>query len=61
MAAARRGAMGAGGATNNRPSMEEEVTTVSLRATTAPLHKATASRASMDRVEVEDTEMKVHQ
>lgn len=43
--------MVAAGATNNHPNMEE-VTTTSLRATTPLLHRATASRASMVKVEV---------
>lgn len=46
-------AMGAVGATSNHPNMEE-VTTTSLRATTPPLHRATASKASMVKVEVRD-------
>lgn len=46
-------AMEAAGATNNHPNTVE-VTTTSLRATTRPLHRATASRASMVKVEVRD-------
>ena len=38
-------------AINNHPNMEE-VTTTSLRATVPPLHRATVSRASTDKVEV---------
>ena len=44
-------AMGAAAATNPHPNMEE-VTTTRLQATTPPLHRATASRASMAKVEV---------
>lgn len=47
----RLAVMGVVGATNNHHSMEE-VTTTHLRATTPPLHRTTASRASMGRVEV---------
>ena len=46
-------AMGAAGATSNHPNMEEIITT-SLQATTPPLHRATASKASMVKVEVRD-------
>lgn len=47
----RLAVMGAAGATNNHHNMEE-VTTTHLQATTPPLHRTTASRASMGRVEV---------
>lgn len=47
----RLAVMGVVGATNNHHNTEE-VTTTHLQATTPPLHRTTASRASMGRVEV---------
>lgn len=44
-------AMGGAEATSSHPSMEE-VTTTSPRATAPPLHRASASRAIMVKVEV---------
>lgn len=47
----RVAAMGAAGTTSNHPNTVE-ATTTSLRATTPPLHRAIASRASMVKLEV---------
>lgn len=47
----RLAAMGAMGATNNYPNMEE-VTTTSLQATALLCHRATVSRVTMAKVEV---------
>lgn len=47
----RLAAMGAMGATNNHPNMEE-VTTTSLQATALPRHRATVNRVTTVKVEV---------
>lgn len=52
-------AMGAVGATNSHPNMEEVITT-SLQATALPIHKATVSRASMVKEEVRHGYYKHH-